>query len=130
MRSLMNFFGGLRIQSLNPLMAGVLVFASVLGIVAHLDAQTLQFTEKGTYTVGEGVQGIATGDLDNDGLIDDVAIREKGTSDLKVYYGNEGELSATMYDFVFSMSGVGDINSDGLCNDMIVSLKGVEMRVG
>ena len=54
MRSLMNFFGSLRIWVLNPLMAGVLAFAFAFGIVAHLDAQSLQFVEKGRYPVGEG----------------------------------------------------------------------------
>ncbi|HID30770.1 MAG TPA: hypothetical protein EYP19_12300 [Desulfobacterales bacterium] len=44
MRSLMNFFGGLRIRSLNPLIAVVLLFAVVVGRVGQADAQTSRYT--------------------------------------------------------------------------------------
>jgi len=44
MRSLMSFFGGLRIRSLSPLMAGVLIFAVVVGMTGQVDAQTSRYT--------------------------------------------------------------------------------------
>ena len=44
MRSLVNVLGGHRIRALNPLMAMVLVFAAVVGMVGQADAQTSRYT--------------------------------------------------------------------------------------
>jgi len=46
MRSLVNFFSGLRISTLNPLMAMVLVFAVVVGMAGQANAQTSRYTPR------------------------------------------------------------------------------------